>query len=247
MTDAADLLAPARIAALVAPAVDRLRLAIHRLSQDVMAGLVRELGLDRPMVMVAGNLRNLSPDRVVPRSAVLAVFAYQPSSVVDHGIDGAIGAGLADEAAGQLSLTERGRALAADLLAEGDAVARELWSGQEERVAMLGGLAGRAVRAAASDGGDAFTVMAPVQEPAGASDAALLAERLTGLRFHRFDAHVAAWRAAGLTADQIKALPPGAERAAIEADTNRRAATPYAALEASERLDFLAGLAALPG
>lgn len=213
-----------------------------------MAGLVRDLGLDKSVAMVAGNLRNLAPDRVVARSAVLAVFAYQPSSVIDHGIDGAIRAGLVDEAeGGQVHLTERGRALAAELLAEGDAVARELWGGHEERVTTLARLAGRAVHAAASDGGDAFTVMAPSDEPAGASDAALLAERLTGLRFHRFDAHVAAWRAASLTADQIKALPPGAERAAIEADTNRRAATPYAALDASERLDFLAGLAALPG
>ena len=213
-----------------------------------MAGLVRDLGLDKPMAMVVGNLRNLAPDRVVPRSAVLAVFAYQPASVVDHGIDGAIRAGLVDEAeGGQLRLSERGRALAAEMLAEGDTVARELWSGHEGRVMTLAGLAGRAVQAAASDGGDAFAVMAPSDEPAGASDAALLAERLTGLRFHRFDAHVAAWRAAGLTADQIKALLPGAERAAIEADTNRRAATPYAALDASERLDFLAGLAALPG
>jgi hypothetical protein len=200
------------------------------------------------VAMVAGNLRNLAPDRVVARSAVLAVFAYQPSSVVDHGIDGAIRAGLVDEAeGGQLRLTERGRALAAEMLADGDAVARELWSGHEERVTMLAGLAGRAVHAAASDGGDAFTVMAPSDEPAGASDAGLLSERLTGLRFHRSDAHVAAWRAAGLTTDQIKALLPGAERAAIEADTNRRAATPFAALDASERLDFLAGLAALPG
>jgi len=88
VTDTANLLAPPRIAALVAPVVDRLRLGIHRLSQDVMAGLVRDLGLDKSVAMVAGNLRNLAPDRVVARSAVLAVFAYQPSSVVDHGIDG---------------------------------------------------------------------------------------------------------------------------------------------------------------
>ena len=48
------------------------------------------------------------------------------------------------------------------------------------------------------------SVMAPSFEPDGASDAALLAERLTVLRLHRFDAHVAAWRAAGLTATQIR-------------------------------------------
>ena len=74
-----------------------------------------------------------------------------------------------------------------------------------------------------------------------------MSERLTGLRFHRFDAHVAAWRAAGLTPDQIKALRNGPARTAIEADTNRRAATPYAALDPAERLELLAGLGALPG
>jgi len=128
-------------------------------------------------------------------------------------------------------------------LAPGRAVARSA----VEAVYIYAGLAARAVRAAAVDGGDTFSLLAPSQEPADASEAALLSERLTGLRFHRFDAHVAAWRAAGLTADQIKALRNGPARAAIEAETNRRASTPYATLDPAERLELLAGLGALPG
>jgi hypothetical protein len=75
----------------------------------------------------------------------------------------------------------------------------------------------------------------------------VLAERLTPLRFHRFDAHVAAWRAAGLTVEQVVALGPGPERTAIEEATNLAAARPYEVLTPAERFDLCAGLGALPG
>src|SRR5664279_3388020 len=248
MTDVADLLASEHVASLTAPVIDRLRLAIHRATQGWAAGMARERGLDRPMGMVIGNLRNLAPGRVIARSSVLSVFVYQGPSVVNSGIDGLIRAGLLNDVGDDLvCLSERGVELAAEIHARGDEVAGELWSGQDQRVAVLADLASRALRAAAADGGDAFAVMVPLAEPPRATEAALLAERLTGLRFHRFDAHVAAWRSAGLTVDDIKNLPRGPERNTIELDTNRRAATAYEVLDPAERLDFLAGLAALPG
>jgi hypothetical protein len=71
-------------------------------------------------------------------------------------------------------------------------------------------------------------------------------EALTPLRFHRSDAHAAAWRAEGLTADEIRDLGPGPQRERIEAETNRRAAAPYAVLSAEERFILLSGLGALP-
>ena len=243
-----DLLSAEHVASLVAPVVDRLRLAIHRATQGWVADLTREHGLDRSMSMVVGNLRNVAPGRVIARASILSVFAYQESSVIDRGIDGLIEAGLlADLGDGQVSLTEDGAGLTAEIHKRGEETVGELWSGQDDRVAPLADLASRALTAAATDAGPAFLVMAPLTEPAGATDAALLAERLTGLRFHRFDAHVAAWRSAGLSVDQIRSLPPGPERTAIELDTNRRAATPYAALDPAERLSLLAGLGALPG
>ena len=58
--------------------------------------------------------------------------------------------------------------------------------------------------------------------------AALLLNRLGTLRYHRADAHAAAWAEAGHTAASIQALGPGPARDAIE-----------------ERL--LADLAQLPG
>jgi hypothetical protein len=67
------------------------------------------------------------------------------------------------------------------------------------------------------------------------------------LRYHRADAHAAAWHAAGLTGAAIQQLPAGPARDAIEAGTNRRASPPYATLTPDERITFLAGLAALPG
>ncbi|HEX5494193.1 MAG TPA: hypothetical protein VFX70_06420, partial [Mycobacteriales bacterium] len=59
--------------------------------------------------------------------------------------------------------------------------------------------------------------------------------------------HAAAWAAAGLTADQIVALPAGPARDPIEADTDRRAAAPYGSLTGPERSAWLDGLKALPG
>lgn len=246
--ETADLLAPEQIAASVAPVVDRLRLAVHHSMQAAVAVAAREYALDKQMAMVIGNLRNLAPGQPVDRSAVEAVYIYAGTSAIEHGIDGLIHVGLVKEAADRrVCLTERGQSLVGEIHRLGATAANGLWTGHEERVTALAGLAERAVHAGAADGGDTFRLLAPSQEPADASDAALLSERLTGLRFHRFDAHVAAWRAAGLTADQIKALPAGPARAAIEAETNRRASTPYAGLEPSERLAFLAGLGALPG
>jgi hypothetical protein len=73
------------------------------------------------------------------------------------------------------------------------------------------------------------------------------AELLTALRFHRFDSHIAAWRDAGLSLTQIKEFAPGTERDAIEAETNVRASIPYRALGPDERLELIAGTAALHG
>jgi len=83
--------------------------------------------------------------------------------------------------------------------------------------------------------------MAPVHLPEEMSEAGLLAERLTGLRFHRFDAHIAAWRHAGYSVPDLDSMSDH-ERAALEVDTNARDAGPYAVLSPSEREQLLAGL-----
>lgn len=111
----------------------------------------------------------------------------------------------------------------------------------------MSALAARLMDAASPTAGPGYLMVAPPYLPDGVSPAYVLVERITCLRWYRFDAHVGAWEAAGLTGEQMRAGTEGAERDAIEAETNRRGAPPYAVLSADERLDFVAGLGALTG
>ncbi|MGC1214719.1 MAG: hypothetical protein WA890_26105 [Micromonospora sp.] len=157
------------------------------------------------------------------------------------------------DAEGTWHLTELGRELALYAQRATAEAAEELWS---SGLPMLPGLAsvprlaelvGRVLAYGLATGGPAFHAMAPAYEPEDASPVMLLTTRLGALRHHRADAHRAAWRAAGLTADEIRALPDGPERQAIEAETDRRDEPAYAVLTADERWELLAGLGALPG
>jgi hypothetical protein len=74
-------------------------------------------------------------------------------------------------------------------------------------LAALNDLAGRVVQAGLATGGDAYMTMAPPYEPADATVGVLLHHRLSVLRYHRADAHAAAWQAAGLTAEAVIRLP----------------------------------------
>jgi hypothetical protein len=237
---------PARIAGLVAPVIDRLRNAV---AGKVMARgneLTSASGVPEEAVRTLAMLRNRMPDGAVTRDDLVAVLRYLPVAQVDEGIAKALDAGVLTTETEGLRFTDRGRAVVEDLYRLMTDIVTVLWAGDEERVATLLDLTARALDVAATTAGPAFAVMYPPYEPAGTPPAMVLAERLTPLRFHRFDAHVAAWQAAGLTVEQVVALPPGPVRQQIEDDTNRRAAAPYAALDAAERLDLLGGLGALP-
>lgn len=155
---------------------------------------------------------------------------------------------------GTWELTDLGRELAAAVQLAVGAGAEELWSRTPIAtmpgmtvVPRLAELVGTLLEHGLSSGGPAFRAMAPVYEPADASPAVRLTTRLGALRHHRADAHRAAWQAAGLTAAEIRAMPDGPERAAIEDETNRRDEPIYDVLAADERLELLAGLGALAG
>jgi hypothetical protein len=122
-----------------------------------------------------------------------------------------------------------------------------MWQDHTERVERLLEPVGRLLEAGQRSGGSAFATTAPPYEPAGATARTRLLDRLGTLRYHRADAHAAAWAAAGHTARTIVELAPGPDREAIEAETNRLAGAPFAALTPDERLLLLADLAALPG
>ena len=56
-------------------------------------------------------------------------------------------------------------------------------------------------------GGDAYMTVAPPYEPGDPTVGVLLHHRLSVLRYHRADAHAAAWQAAGLTSEAVTRLP----------------------------------------
>jgi hypothetical protein len=204
-------------------------------------------GLDLKAGQTLGTLRNLMPDRSVSRAAVLRVFCYQPVEQVTAGIDGCISAGvLRESASGAISLSETGRRLVRETVATFGTEVTPLWEPHHDAVVELLPLVQRVVDAASDTGGAAFSVMAPVWRPPDMSPALLLAELMTPLRFHRFDAHIEAWTAAGLTVEQMTILPPGDERDAIERETDRIAAMPYAVLSATERAALVQGIGQLP-
>jgi hypothetical protein len=152
---------------------------------------------------------------------------------------------IAATAPDRIRLAPRGRDAIAALQWTAAAAADELWSGATDHVGAAAPLVTRVLGRAAGTAGAASALMAPADLPDELSLAAVLAEQLTGLRFHRFDSHIAAWRAAGLDVDDLATLDEE-RRALLEDDTNRRAGVPYAALNAAERTSLVDHLAALP-
>jgi 8-oxo-dGTP pyrophosphatase MutT (NUDIX family) len=138
----------------------------------------------------------------------------------------------------------RGTDFLTELYALHDRVMAERWAGLDGVVARTVEVLGRVLARAQSTGGDAFHAMFPPYEH-GASPGTVLLNRMGTLRYHRADAHAAAWQAAGLTAAEIVAEPEGERRAAIEAETNRLAAPPFAVLTPAERATLLDDLAML--
>lgn len=245
VSDAAEVLSAAVVAAALAPIIDRLRLAVARRVQEQARELAARLDLSAQGLQTLSMLRNAMPNRIVDRAGISAVFVYSPPELLEAAVMELAGKSLIAIEHGTVVLRDRGRESLAELYAITISIIDELWTGREDLSNKLAGLANRAVAAAAATGGPAFAVMAPPWEPPDASMAMLLAERLTPLRFHRFDAHVAAWKSAGLTVEAVRNLPPGDQRDAIEADTNERAAAPYEALTPTERFELCAGLGAL--
>ncbi|WP_285557439.1 hypothetical protein [Actinoplanes regularis] len=159
------------------------------------------------------------------------------------------------DADGTWRLTERGRAVALAVQRALGEAAAERWNPGPPFDSVLPGpaalprladLVGRLLAAGQATGGPAFRALTPVYEPVDASPAVRLTTRLGALRHHRADAHRAAWQAAGLTLEQLRALPAGPERQAIEDETNRRDEPIYQVLDQEERIELLAGLGALP-
>jgi len=218
-----------RCAALVAPQIERLTFAVIHASIKRAGPRLATYGVPPEAIDIVGQLRTGLAARPVSAAGLAAVYRYRDPGQVRRNLDTLAGAGIIERAGdGAIRATDAGRALLALMYASGAEAAAGLWSGNRATAAGLSELAGRLVVAAVASGGDAYAAVAPPYEPPGASPELLLHHRLAVLRYHRADAHAAAWQAAGHTLDTIRGLAEGPERERIEAETNRRAGRPVA-------------------
>jgi hypothetical protein len=241
-------IAPDRCAALMAPQIERLTLAVIHASIKRAGPRLMTYGVPPDAIDIVGQLRTGLAARPVPAAGLAAIYRYRDADQLRRNLDTLASAGIIEQADdGAIRATDTGRALLAVMYQSGAEATAGLWSAHQETVADLNELARRLVAAAAASGGDAYAALAPPYEPTGASPELLLHHRLAVLRYHRADAHAAAWQAAGHTVDTIRGLADGPERERIEAETNRRAGQPYATLSAAERSRLLSSLTGLPG
>ncbi|MGC5032440.1 hypothetical protein [Micromonospora sp. DT229] len=261
MSDSAGLAAH-RFAALIAPVIDRVFVAAMQAGRDGGAAELSQRygGTAATGLLVELRTRLAAPGGTVDAAGLAAVTRYRDPATCRRAVDRHLAYAMIHRRSdGALTATERGAAFLAELYQVHAEVTEELWAGHEDRVLRLAVAAGWLVAAALTSesdpgcdsgsggGGSAFTAVAPPYEPEGATAGVLLLNRLGALRYHRADAHAAAWAAAGHTPASIVELPDGPQRRAIELETDRRAAGPYAVLTPPQRLEFLADLAALPG
>jgi hypothetical protein len=245
--DVADI-SPDRFAPLIAPVIERLTLAVVTKAMARGASTPVPSAVPPGAMRMFGQLRIALLARKVPAAGLAAIYRYRDAGDVRRDLEGLHAAGLIDTTDdGAIQPTRSGRVVLTEMYKASADIAGELWAGPEGSLAGLSTLAGRVADAALVTGGDAYKAMAPPYEPAGAASGLLLHTRLSVLRYHRADAHAAAWQAAGLTSAAISHMAAGPVRDTIEAETNRQAGIPYTALDPDERMTFLAGLAALPG
>ncbi|GAA3088620.1 hypothetical protein [Streptosporangium carneum] len=228
-------------AASIAPLIDAVHLGVHIASRPLGRELVERSGLHADLLV---DLRYVLPARPLTPWGLAALYRYNPFDDAELEIQVAQGALVAGHG-GVWRATDRALAFIAELYGLHAVVTGEMWAAHTDRLPELADLAGRLVVAAAGSGGTAFAQAAPPYEPEETPDGVLLFNRLAALRYHRADAHAAAWQEAGLTAAQIVGLPSGPFRDRIEAETNRGAAVPYETLTTRERQTLLVGLSVL--
>jgi hypothetical protein len=239
---------PELCAALVTPHIERLTFAVVHASIGRAGPRLMRYGVPVDAIDIVGQLRTGLAARPVSAAGLAAVYRYRDAAEFRRNLDILVAANMIEEAGdGAIRATGTGRALLAVMYQASAEAAAALWSAHPDLVADLNELAGRLTAAAAHSGADAYAAVAPPYEPADASAGLLLHHRLAVLRYHRADAHAAAWHAAGHTVDTIRTLADGFERERIEAETNRGSGLPYATLTGRERSRLLSGLADLPG
>ncbi|MEV0194849.1 hypothetical protein [Nonomuraea sp. NPDC050691] len=228
-------------AATIAPVINAVHVNVHASARQERDDHAEACGLT-PGFLV--DLRYALPARPLTRDDLSVVYRYGSAAELDAEIGDQLRQGTLTEAGdGVLRLTAAGLSYIRGLYEVHAAAVRRLWAAYD--VPAVAGLVGEVLDRAEAEPGGAFAVMAPPYEPEGTPPGVLLFNRVAALRYHRADAHAAAWRDAGLTADAVVELGCGPLRDRIEEDTNHRAAQPYATLTGSERETLFEGLLAL--
>jgi len=232
-------------AARVAPVLDTaFRSAMAEVAERGGRDLVQSFGGEPAGMLITFRTALAQPGRRVSRAQADTVWRYLDRAACWATMERSAAAGFVELTDAGFRAAPRGAQFLAALYAHQEQVTAQRWAGLDATVALATELLGRLLAAAADTGGEAFHTMAPPYE-AGAGPGAVLLNRMGTFRYHRADAHAAAWQAAGLTAAQIVAMEPGPERDAIEAETNRLAASPFAALTGPERAALVEDLSTL--
>ncbi len=227
------------VTAAIGAELNRLVPAVHQAARPRVGPLVAPL---RPHIGFVVDLRTLLLAGPASLRAVLAVHRYQDG--VDAAIDELVSGGVLLVREEAVLATDRCRALLDRIMAGLDDTCTDLWG---TPTACLD--AATAAITAATDGSaafdrPAFDALAAAGHPGTGTTAGRLFTALSTLRYHRADAHAAAWAAAGLTVDTVRALPDDDPlRPSIEAATNDIASAPYRTMPDA----FLGALRALPG
>lgn len=225
-------------AAEIAPVIGAAHVNVHAAAARAVAQLSETTDISPGLL---SDLRFVLPLRPLSRRDLAAVHRYgdpaeHAAAVEEHLREGT----LTEDPGGLLRLTAKGAEFVRRLYELHETAAAQVWP--SDGLPRLAALVGRVLAAADRLPGGALEVVAPPYEPDGAGPGLVLFNRLAALRYHRADAHAAAWTAAGLSASEIVALADGPLRAGIEAETNRLAGQPYRVLNAGERAALYEGL-----
>ncbi|MGA5764599.1 hypothetical protein [Nonomuraea bangladeshensis] len=219
----------AEYAAAIAPIIDAAHVNVHATARRAATELAETSGVTPGLLP---DLRFVLPLRPLTRAGLAVIHRYHDPAALEDAVLEHLREGTLADGDDGLRLTARGRAYVHGLYEVHAAATARAWPGD---LRVLAELAGRVLEHAERVPRGALELVAPPYEPGGASPGVLLFNRLAALRYHRADAHAAAWEAAGLSAAEIVGLRDGPVRTAVEAATNLRAGRPYAALSAAER------------
>ncbi|UBU13509.1 hypothetical protein [Nonomuraea gerenzanensis] len=233
---------PSEFAAAIAPVIGAAHVTVHASAARAVAALAETSGVTPGLL---SDLRFTLPLRPLTRDHLAVIDRYGDAAARERDLqEHLLQRTLAEDGDGTLRPTDKGLEFVHRLYEVHAATAARVWAAHD--LPGLAALVARVLDAAERVPGGALELVAPPYEPEGAERRGqaglLLFNRLAVLRYHRADAHAAAWQAAGLTAAGIVGLPDGPLRAAIEAETNLRAAAPYRTLTVRERETLYDGL-----